>query len=107
MSHDTYHASHRCLTRAGQIHINLNNLTTSCLDKFGFIIIFNGNSNLPKNIAFKLFMVCGLFLSYLHCLQRSLDRLGAHLGLGHASGRAQVASVRGRGHEGARADERA
>ena len=32
--------------RAGHIHIHINNLTTCCLDKFEFMMAFNGSSAL-------------------------------------------------------------
>ena len=43
--------------RAGQIHININNLKTSCLDKLEVLLAFNGITTLPKQLALKLFML--------------------------------------------------
>ena len=46
--------------KAGQIHINhinISNLTTSCLDKFNVLLAFNGNSILSKQLVLKLFIV--------------------------------------------------
>ena len=38
------------------IHIHISNLLTSCFDKFGCMIVFNGSMTLSKRLVVKSFM---------------------------------------------------
>ena len=56
------------IPRAGQIHLSINNLKTSWLDKFGAILALNGSSRLSERLAFKLLMLTWMFPVRIICI---------------------------------------